>query len=121
MERPTRAEFADGELNLTLAPLSSPHRTHAASCSVSASTRRRPSSQDLACAFASQCFRRGVSGLLSPGSPVERGTTTAGAPGALIGAKTGQLALPMSGDLKLALLHRSGTCACVTAGSELDL
>src|SRR5262245_49926305 len=30
------------------------------------STRRRPSSQDLACAFAWQCIRLGVSDLLSP-------------------------------------------------------
>src|SRR5262249_55532504 len=34
--------------------------------SVSSSTRRRLSSQDLACAFVLQCVRPGVSGLLSP-------------------------------------------------------
>jgi hypothetical protein len=57
---------SDSELTITLAPLSSPHRTHAARRSVRSSIKRRPPSPALACGCASICARRGASGLPFP-------------------------------------------------------
>src|SRR5262249_57656418 len=57
---------ADGELNLTLAPLSSPHRTRAAQALCELLDKTATIFPDLACAFASQCVPRGVSPSLSP-------------------------------------------------------
>jgi hypothetical protein len=58
----------DGELHITLAPLSSPHRTHAAQARppVKSSIKRQRSSLALACAFALQCVRHHASGLPFP-------------------------------------------------------
>jgi transposase-like protein len=71
---------ADGELNLTLAPLSSPHRTHAAQalCEILDKTATIFPGSRLRIRFAMRPPRR--IGLAFPGSPVERGTATAGAP-----------------------------------------
>jgi len=70
----------DGELNLTLAPLSSPHRTHAAQalCEILDKTATIFPGSRLRVHFAMRPPRR--IGLAFPGSPVERGTATAGAP-----------------------------------------
>ena len=51
----------DRELHITLAPLSSPHRTRAAQPSARCSTKRRRSFPALACACASPCVRHHVS------------------------------------------------------------
>ena len=71
---------ADGELNLTLAPLSSPHRTHAAQtlCEILNKTATIFPGSRLRIRFAMRPPRR--IGLAFPGSPIERGTTTVGAP-----------------------------------------
>jgi transposase len=71
---------ADGELNLTLAPLSSPHRTHAAQtlCEILNKTATIFPGSRLRIRFAMRPPRR--IGLAFPGSPVERGTATAAAP-----------------------------------------
>jgi transposase len=71
---------ADGELNLTLAPLSSPHRTHAAQalCELLDKTATIYPGSRLRIRFAMRPPRR--IGLAFPGSPVERGTVTEGAP-----------------------------------------
>src|SRR5262245_23786090 len=70
----------DGELNLTLAPLSSPHRTHAAQalCEILDKTATIFPGSRLRVHFAMRPPRR--IGLAFPSSPVERGTATAGAP-----------------------------------------
>jgi transposase len=70
---------ADGELNLTLAPLSSPHRTHAAQalCEILDKTATIFPGSRLRMRFAMRPPRR--IGLAFPGSPVERGTATAAA------------------------------------------
>ena len=57
--------LSDSELNITLAPLGSPHRTHAAQALCV--TRRQHSSRVLACGSASQCISRGASGMPSAG------------------------------------------------------
>src|SRR5215831_8378659 len=71
---------ADGELNLTLAPLSSPHRTHAAHalCELLDKTATIFPGSRLRFRFAMRPPRR--IGLAFPSSPVERGTATEGAP-----------------------------------------
>jgi len=71
---------ADGELNLTLAPLSSPHRTHAAHalCELLDKTATIFPGSRLRIRFAMRPPRR--IGLAFPSSPVERGTATEGAP-----------------------------------------
>jgi transposase len=71
---------ADGELNLTLAPLSSPHRTHAAQtlCEILNKTATIFPGSRLRIRFAMRPPRR--IGLAFPGSPVERGAATAAAP-----------------------------------------
>jgi transposase len=71
---------ADGELNLTLAPLSSPHRTHAAQalCQILDKTETIFPGSRLRIRFAMRPPPR--IGLAFPGSPVERSTATAGAP-----------------------------------------
>jgi hypothetical protein len=71
---------ADGELNLTLAPLSSPHRTHAAQalCEILDKMATIFPGSRLRIRFAMRPPRR--IGLAFPGSPVERGTASAGAP-----------------------------------------
>jgi transposase len=71
---------ADGELNLTVAPLSSPHRTHAAQtlCEILNKTATIFPGSRLRIRFAMRPPRR--IGLAFPGSPVERGTATAAAP-----------------------------------------
>jgi transposase len=71
---------ADGELNLTLAPLSSPHRTHAAQalCELLDKTATIFPGSRLQIRFAMRPPRR--IGLAFPGSPLERGTATEGAP-----------------------------------------
>ena len=52
---------SDTELHITLAPLSSPHRTHAAQALCESSIRRRQSFPDLVCASASRCSRHHAS------------------------------------------------------------
>ena len=71
---------ADGELNLILAPLSSPHRTHAAQtlCEILNKTATIFPGSRLRIRFAMRPPRR--IGLAFPGSPIERGTATAAAP-----------------------------------------
>jgi transposase len=71
---------ADGELNLTLAPLSSPHRTHAAHglCQILDKTATIFPGSRLRIRFAMRPPRR--IGLAFPSSPVERGASTASAP-----------------------------------------
>src|SRR5215475_14148693 len=71
---------ADGELKLILAPLSSPHRTHAAQalCEILDKTATIFPGSRLRMCFATHPPRR--IGLAFPGSPVERGTATSGAP-----------------------------------------
>jgi hypothetical protein len=71
---------ADGELTLTLAPLSSPHRTHAAQalCEILDKMATIFPGSRLRIRFAMRPPRR--IGLAFPGSPVERGTASAGAP-----------------------------------------
>ena len=71
---------ADGELNLTLAPLSSPHRTHAAQalCELLDKTATIFPGSRLRMRFAMRPPRR--IGLAFPESPAERGTATEGAP-----------------------------------------
>ena len=75
---------SESELNLTLAPLSSPHRTHAAQalCEVLNKTATIFPGSRLRIRFAMRPRRR--IGLAFPGSPIERGTATEGAllPGA---------------------------------------
>ena len=70
---------ADGEINLTLAPLSSPHRTHAAQalCELLDKTATIFPGSRLRIRFATRPPRR--IGLAFPDSPVARGTATAGA------------------------------------------
>jgi len=70
----------DGELNLTLAPLSSPHRTHAAHalCQILDKTATIFPGSRLRIRFAMRPPRR--IGLAFPNSPVERGASTASAP-----------------------------------------
>jgi len=70
----------DGQLNLTLAPLSSPHRTYAAQalCETLDKTATIFPGSRLRMRFAIRPPRR--IGLAFPGSPVERSTATAGAP-----------------------------------------
>src|SRR6202035_5241587 len=71
---------SDTALNITLAPLSSPHRTHAAKalCEILDKTATIFPGSRLRIRFAMRPPRR--IGLAFPGSPVERGTATAGAP-----------------------------------------
>jgi transposase len=70
----------DGELHITLAPLSSPHRTHAAQalCEILDKTMTVFPGSRLRIRFAIRPPRR--IGLAFPGSPVERNTATADAP-----------------------------------------
>ena len=76
---PGDMHVADGELNLTLAPLSSPHRTHAAQalCELLDKTATVFPGSRLRIRFAIRPPRR--IGLAFPASPVALGTTTAGA------------------------------------------
>jgi transposase len=69
----------DGELHITLAPLSSPHRTHAARalCEILDKTMTVFPGSRLRIRFAIRPPRR--IGLAFPGSPIERGTATADA------------------------------------------
>jgi transposase len=71
---------ADGELNLTLAPLSSPHRTHVAQalCEILDKTATLFPGSRLRIRFAMRPPRR--TGLAFPSSPVERGASVATAP-----------------------------------------
>jgi transposase len=71
---------SDSELNITLAPLSSPHRTHAAQalCESLDKTATIFPGTRLRIRFAMRPPRR--IGLAFPGSPVERSTVTDGAP-----------------------------------------
>ncbi len=71
---------SESELNITLAPLSSPHRTHAAHalCEILDKTATIFPGSRLRLRFAVRPPRR--IGLAFPGSPVERGSATAGAP-----------------------------------------
>ena len=70
----------DGELHITLAPLSSPHRTHAAQalCEMLDQTATIFPGSRLRIRFAVRPPPR--IGLAFPGSPVERSTATAVAP-----------------------------------------
>jgi hypothetical protein len=70
---------SDDELNITLAPLSSPHRTHAAQalCEILDKTATIFPGSRLRIRFAMRPPRR--IGLAFPGSPAERSTTTAAA------------------------------------------
>src|SRR5262249_3278621 len=72
--------ISDSELNITLAPLSSPHRTHAAHslCEILDKTAAIFPGSRLRIRFTMRPPRR--IGLAFPGSPVERGTATEGAP-----------------------------------------
>ena len=78
----------DRELHITLAPLSSPHRTRAARPSAKCSTKPRLSSPALACGCASPCVRHLVSVLPSQarGRDQHRHRRR---PGSLIGLGTG--------------------------------
>jgi hypothetical protein len=71
---------SDSELNITLAPLSSPHRTHAAQalCRILDQTATLFPGSRLRIRFAMHPPRR--SGLAFPGSPVERSAAADGAP-----------------------------------------
>jgi transposase len=71
---------SDSELNITLAPLSSPHRTHTAQalCELLDKTATIFPGSHLRIRFAMHPPRR--IGLAFPDSPVERGTATEGAP-----------------------------------------
>ena len=71
---------ADDELNITLAPLSSPHRTHVAQalCEILDKTETIFPGSRLRIRFAMHPPRR--IGLAFPGSPIERGAATAGPP-----------------------------------------
>jgi transposase len=71
---------SDSELNITLAPLSSPHRTHAAHslCEILDKTATIFPGSRLRIRFTMRPPRR--IGLAFPGSPVERGTATKGVP-----------------------------------------
>jgi transposase len=71
---------SDSELNITLAPLSSPHRTHAAQalCEILDKTATIFPGSRLRIRFAMRPPRR--IGLAFPDSPVERATATQGAP-----------------------------------------
>jgi hypothetical protein len=71
---------SESELNITLAPLSSPHRTHAAQalCELLDKTATIFPGSRLRIRFAMRPPRR--IGLAFPGPPVERGTATEGAP-----------------------------------------
>lgn len=71
---------SESELNITLAPLSSPHRTHTAHalCEILDKTATIFPGSRLRLRFAVRPPRR--IGLAFPGSPVERGSATAGAP-----------------------------------------
>jgi hypothetical protein len=77
----------DGDLNLTLAPLSSPHRTYAAQalCEILDKTATIFPGSCLRIRFVIHPPRR--IGLAFPGSPVERSTATACAPNALMAPK----------------------------------
>ena len=70
---------ADGQLHITLAPLSAPHRTHAinALCEILDKTTTVFPGTRLSIRFAIHPPRR--IGLAFPGSPVERDATTADA------------------------------------------
>jgi hypothetical protein len=71
---------SDSELNITLAPLSSPHRTHAAQalCVILDQTATLFPGSRLRIRFAMRPPRR--IGLAFPDSPVERSTAADGAP-----------------------------------------
>ena len=71
---------SDSELNITLAPLSSPHRTHAAQalCVILDQTATIFPGSRLRIRFAMRPPRR--IGLAFPGSPVERSTAADGPP-----------------------------------------
>jgi transposase len=71
---------ANDELNITLAPLSSPHRTQAAQaiCEILDKTATIFPGSRLRIRFEMRPPRR--IGLAFPGSPIERGTATAGSP-----------------------------------------
>ena len=71
---------SDSELNITLAPLSSPHRTHAAQalCAILDQTATMFPGSRLRIRFAMRPPRR--IGLAFPGPPPERSTTASGAP-----------------------------------------
>ena len=71
---------SDSALNITLAPLSSPHRTHAAKalCEILDKTATIFPGSRLRIRFAMRPPRR--IGLAFPDSPVERGTVTPGTP-----------------------------------------
>src|SRR5262249_27452325 len=71
---------SNGELHFTLAPLSSPHRTHAAQalCKILDKTATSFPGSRLRIRFAMRPPRR--IGLAFPSSPIERGAATAGAP-----------------------------------------
>ena len=58
--------LSNSELNISLVPLSSPHRTFAAQALCAILDKRRQHSPALACGFALQCVHRDVSGLPSP-------------------------------------------------------
>ena len=76
----TAIHVADGELNLIMAPLSSPHRTHAAQalCQILDGTATIFPGSRLRIRFAMRPPRR--IGLAFPGSPLERDNATAAAP-----------------------------------------
>ena len=84
---------SDSELHITLAPLSSPHRTHAAQalCEMLDQTATIFPGSRLRIRFSVRPPPR--IGLAFPGSPIERSTATAVAAGSLIDAKTGHFAL----------------------------
>jgi transposase len=73
-------QVSDSELNITLAPLSSPHRTHAAQalCEILDKAATIFPGTHLRVRFAMRPRPR--IGLAFPGSPVERGTATGGIP-----------------------------------------
>jgi hypothetical protein len=85
---------ADSELKITLAPLSSPHRTHAARalCEILDKTATILPGSRLRIRFAMRPPRR--IGLAFPSSPVERGASAAAAPGPWSAPKPDILALP---------------------------
>src|SRR6202521_30569 len=90
---------SDGELHVTLAPLSSPHRTHAAQalCDMLDQTATIFPGSRLRIRFAVRPPPR--VGLAFPGAPVERSIAMAAAPAPLIGAKTGHFCATLCQEL----------------------
>ena len=95
----------DSELHITLAPLSSPHRTHAAQalCEMLDQTATLFPGSRLRMRFAVRSPPR--IGLAFPGSRVERSATPAVAPVSPIGAKTGHFCATLCQEVRTTEKH----------------